>query len=293
MISAGVRLSLSFVAIELSLLTLLLFPCQKCDGLLSVAVPRIRICFHVNEANSRGVAIATFDYANYAETILGYESYIIFPSLVNPLDNRSNKDTSFSTQRFQSRFNVSFYEPYPIGVPSGGYRLPQHALAIGCRVLYIAKAGREESYPKFSTSYSCNMPTATLAIFGFQKHGFTYAVIDSKLMPSSTVRTRFDRAMINDSNSVIPHIVARKLLKTDTNLKSELNIPKGALTLCRHGGRTTFNIEFAHKAIEDLINQYNSTQLHFVFVNTDIFIRDYDTERHGQIHFFTSYVIWK
>mmetsp|Transcript_10156 Transcript_10156/g.9846 ORF Transcript_10156/g.9846 Transcript_10156/m.9846 type:complete len:419 (-) Transcript_10156:180-1436(-) len=283
MISSQARQIIYFSAI--SLLTIVSVLYRKCDGSLSVTVPRIRICFHANEANSRGVAIATFDYANYAETILGYESFIIFPSLVNPLDNRSNEDTSFSTPRFQSRFNVSFYEPYPIGVSSGGYRLPQHALTIGCRVLYIAKSGEEESEPKFSTSYSCNMPTATLAIFKFEKHGFTYAVINSILIPSSTARLPFNRTMINNSNSVIPHIVRRSLLKAHTNLKSELNIPKGALTLCRHGGRTTFNTNFAHEAIGDLINKYNSTQLHFVFVNTDIFIRNYDIKRHGQIHF--------
>lgn len=283
MISSGARHF--YFSTAISLLALLSFLYGKCNGSLSVEVPRVRICFHANEANSRGVAIASFDYANYAETILGYESFIIFPSMVNPLDNRSDEDTSFSTPRFQSRFNVSFYEPYPIGVPSGGFRLPQHALTIGCRVLFIAKAGDEESDPKFSTSYSCKMPTATLAIFRFQKHGFTYAVIDSILMPSSTAKLPFNRAMINNSNSVIPHIIKRNLLKANSDLKSELNIPKGALTLCRHGGRTTFNIEFAHKAIRDLINQYNSTQLHFIFVNTDIFIENYDTRRHGQIHF--------
>jgi len=65
---------------------------------------------------------------------------------------------------------------------------------------------------------------------------------------------------------VIPHMI--DLPDTDDNLRSELNIPEGAIVLGRYGGNDQFNIPFVHDAIRECVGTF---PIYFLFMNTTPF----------------------
>ena len=54
------------------------------------------------------------------------------------------------------------------------------------------------------------------------------------------------------------------------DLRKEFNIPKNAIVIGRHGGKTTFDIDFVKDCIRKFINKDENT--YFLFVNTEKFI---------------------
>jgi hypothetical protein len=68
----------------------------------------------------------------------------------------------------------------------------------------------------------------------------------------------------------VPHVI--HLPEADRDLRDELRIPKDAMVFARYGGHETFDIPFAHEAVEQIARQSPST--FFVFMNTDRFCGD-------------------
>lgn len=209
----------------------------------------LKICFHENTATERGTAIAVYDYANYAEKLLGHESHVIFPSKL---------EETIALTKFKNRFNVSFYD----GVV-GGQNLPKHAVNQRCDLLYLIKSGEKASVPPFPDAFPPDLPTAVHAVFQWDPHGSAYAAISPSVHPS------------HDNNLVVPHMVTKPhIAASTTSLRSQLGIPTSALTVCRHGGYNTFSLQIAHTAIKSLLELFNENQLQFIFLNTESFITD-------------------
>jgi len=77
--------------------------------------------------------------------------------------------------------------------------------------------------------------------------------------------------MLNHKNNtnipVIPYIVSLPI--NDTNLRIELQIPNDAIVFGRYGGTDEFNINLAHGAIKEYLQ--NNENAYFLFMNTNKF----------------------
>ena len=60
-----------------------------------------QICFYDNEPGGRGTAVTLYDYADYAEKLLGLRAHIIFPKRPNSENTASKK--------FKDQFNVTLF----------------------------------------------------------------------------------------------------------------------------------------------------------------------------------------
>lgn len=227
----------------------------RCLLLFIIRNDSLKICFHVNRANERGTAIAIFDYANYAEKLLGHESHLIFPSKL---------EDTIALEKFKNRFNnVTFYDGN-VGNPN----LPKHALNQSCNLLYLLKSGEKDSPARFPDAFSPDLKTAVHAVFIWDPHGTAYAAISPTVHPT------------HDNNFVVPHMVTKPYVTaSNTTLRRELGIPTSALTVCRHGGFISFSLKIAHTAIKSLVELFNEKQLQFIFLNTESFITN------AKVHF--------
>lgn len=219
-------------------------------------IKSLKICFHENTLNERGTSIAIYDYADYAEKLLGHLSHIIVPSV---------KASSFDNSayiKFKNRFNVTLYDG-----PVGGHELPKHAISQGCNLLYLIKAGLKGSFPPFPDAFSSDLPTVVHAVFHWEPHGNAYAAISPEVHPQ------------HDNNFVIPHMVRKPHVTATNSLRTELGIPTSALTVCRHGGYETFSLPIAVDAVKSLVGKFDATKLHFIFLNTPNF------DNSPQLHF--------
>ena len=113
------------------------------------------ICFHSQDANERGVEVATYDYADFTETILGHTSKILL------LDTeRVRKGLGITKYITRFRNNTIFYKPDRIRDPNNieidapGKNLPTEARKQGCDFLYILKSGELTSHPKYPECFN-------------------------------------------------------------------------------------------------------------------------------------------
>ena len=123
------------------------------NGLSETSKKRI-ICFHTHDVNERGVDVATFDYADFTETILGHISKILIPE-----SPESHKGAGLA--KYIERFgnNTIFYQadPQQIGDETRllpGKSLPMEAHKHGCEFMYVQKGGELHSYPKYPDSFN-------------------------------------------------------------------------------------------------------------------------------------------
>ena len=227
------------------------------DPSIQVAINGTKLCFYDNEPNSRGTAVALYDYADFAEQLFASKSLIIFP-------RRERSDYS-SLLKFQRRFDVFLYDAgsnvtHNNGL--GGPELPKLAIKLGCKVLYIIKGGLKKDSPVYPESFQ-GISTAVHAVFHWEPHGTTYASI------SPDFGTKF-----------VPHMIRPPEVDKLSSLRETLNIPRSAITICRHGGYDTFNIGMAHKAVEELLNKYNESNLHFIFLGTNFVLENHERQLH-------------
>jgi hypothetical protein len=224
------------------------------------------VCFHDNDACERGATLAVYDYADQLEKLYAgqFRSHIIFPRI------RHKSSSAHALQRFESRFNVTYYEsPQP-----GGAALPRHAIAVGCDALYMIKSGGMGAAPAYPSSFDCRLPTAVHGVFEFSKHGTTYAVLN----PAMTRASRGGKVHEWKRRLVVPHIVKPPpsevfLSNNVKDLRVVYNISRSALVVCRAGARDTFDISFVHDAVQSLAIRFPREKLQFLFLNTANFVR--------------------
>jgi len=201
-----------------------------------------------------------YDYADYLEQLYASEfrSFIIFPDA--PRATRGH-----GLKMFRERFPVFFYNSTSEDI-AGGSNLPIRAKEVGCDMLYIIKGGLKAWEPSYPNSFNLTvMPAAVHAVFEYEEHGSTYAAI----APAVAINSRVEKF------NVVPHmILPPNITNVGVTVRSRLGIPKKALVLCRIGGSTTFDVDFAKAAIRELVAKYDNSTLQFLFLGTDNFGRD-------------------
>ncbi len=161
--------------------------------------------------NERGTSIANYDYAHFNEVLLNNTSVIFAP----PDQHEA------PMERFRERFRCLYVKNVE--------EIDQHIVREKIDVCYMLTHGRRRFSPDPLPS-KCR--TVIHCVFrSDEPHGNVYACI------SDTVNER-----CKTNFPVVPHIV--HLPSEASDLREELNIPKGTVVFGRHGGFDRFNINF-------------------------------------------------
>lgn len=149
-----------------------------------------------------------------------------------------------------------------------------------CDMLYSQKSGEIASAPQVDDR-SLHIPWAIHAVFtAHEPHGTMYAAISKEVSLSQ-------KCLLNDKEAdgaFVDYIVdltedekAMNISDMRRQKRAELGIPSSSLVLCRHGGQTTFNIDFVVQNIATLVDVDDS--VHLVLMNTLPL-----TTQHARIH---------
>ena len=198
----------------------------------------MRIAFYSPHLCLRGTTVAMYDYAYYNQLLLGNESFIIY----NDGDHRNN---STVIEKFKNSF--SFVEPI-----AHNSLLDAKLKDINADAIYIIKAGRndERQSPVCKNLIHCTG-------MEHDPHGEVYAYV-SKWLSDTCSEGR---------NPYVPHIV--DLHDEDKNLRQDLGIPDEAFVFGRTGGKDTWSLSFANKAVEEVLQKREDC--YFIFQNTERF----------------------
>jgi hypothetical protein len=144
---------------------LLAFACLS--DIMCVKGDNLKICFHTNELNERGITVAIYAYAHYNEKIQKNKSLFALP-------NVAQVTQGLIRSKFERRFNGSMHL-YDKNTRFGMITMAQE---MGCDVVYVIKAGGIGAMPALRNQMSCKgPPVAVHAVFYWQKHGASYAMI--------------------------------------------------------------------------------------------------------------------
>ena len=189
--------------------------------------------FHTNELNERGTNVAVYDYAHYNETILGNKSFII-----------SNRNADLTAlKKFQDRFEVFLYNDFS--------ECTQFCKDRNIQYVYYVKAGDRDG-KIIPECKSC-----IHAVFQHrEEHGDAYAYISQWLAKQMKL-----------PGSYIPYMVDMPSPKI--SYRSKLKIPEDAIVIGRHGGYTEFDLQFVHRAINDITAERKD--IYFLLMNTKPF----------------------
>lgn len=193
------------------------------------------IAFHTPNLNFRGSCVALRDYALHNETLLNNTSIIVTDK------NQQHTSDEIAFYWFKNRFPVFMYDSLP--------NLEEILKRESVDILYCIKYGTNDGV------YSTSVKTVVHCVFDMtQTHGDVYAGV------SKSLANKFN------SNLYVPHMVS--IVPIDgTNLRDELCIPNNAIVFGRHGGKDTFNLQFAKTMISKIVRLYND--IFFVFMNAD------------------------
>ncbi len=196
----------------------------------------MKVAFRSDKVSERGTEVALYDYAHYNETMLGNQSLVVTPTA--PEDCEPN-----ALKRFRDRFEVVHYKPSD--------RLEEDVLApLGVDVCYVPKSGRNDGV--LTRDIRCGVHV----VFGHNDpHGHVYAYISEWLA----------RKMAGGAGQWVPYIVHPPA--DEGSLRHTLGIPDDAIVFGRHGGYTTFDIDWARKAVLQVARRRPDT--HFIFLNTE------------------------
>lgn len=208
------------------------------------------IAFDSGHLNLRGTDVALYDYADYAETLLGHRSLILAPS---------DSDLS-ALDRFRQRFSVCLYK-----TPEDRTSLIQD-----CDLYY------HQVYGDRPTDLPPKPPRGKRAIHcvftAHQPYGEVYAGI------SEWVSRERGPAVAHESRPPIPTVPYMvHLPENQEDLRLALGIPADDVVLGRHGGPHTFNLPWVRETVAAAMEHRGD--LHLIFLNTDRFID------HPRVHF--------
>jgi len=213
----------------------------------------MKIIFESSLLSQNGTSVATFDYANYNQEILGNESIILTKSTNYLKELHPNLEHHSETfNLFTKKFDVHQYNNW-----SEAEKIISDTK---CDMLYTLKSGIQDEI------VSQNTKTSVHAVFRcLQPHGTKNAFISEWLSVN----------FLGGQIPYVPHIV--KLPEIDENLRKSLNIPKDAIVIGRHGSKTSFNLPFVFDVINRIINE--RTDLYFLFLNTNSFCESFSETR--------------
>jgi glycosyltransferase involved in cell wall biosynthesis len=201
----------------------------------------MKIAFHSNQLGVRGTEIALYEYAFYNREILGNKSIIV---------SDRNQDMS-AYEKFNREFEVILYDRFEEVIPI------LHSKRID--VAYFQKSGQ------YDGKLIPDIKNVVHSIFQFkQPHGDVYSYISKWL----------SNKMSGGELPYVPYMV--DILKHDhhMNYRDLFNIPKDAFVFGYYGGPTSFNIEFAKRAVIDVAEKYKD--IYFIFMNSVPFCDEMD-----------------
>lgn len=196
----------------------------------------MRIAFHSEQLGVRGTEIALYDYAHYNRMLLGNDSIII-----------SNASSDLSAlDKFKKNYQTLLYTDFrEVQKWVDEYKID---------AVYYIKAGANDG------KLVPNAKNLVHAVFQlYHPHGDVYAYV------SKWLATR----MSNGSIPYVPHMVDILRHNHDKDYREFLNIPKDATVFGYYGGPTSFNIDFAKRAVEDVAKANKNT--YFIFMNVNAF----------------------
>ena len=203
----------------------------------------LRVGFYTSQLSERGTEVALFDYAHFAEAVLGVQAYVLYQI--------SDANVPAVERRFAERFGSRL-----IGLD---YRLELDQYLDGGGLLrregishvYMLALGTRSRGPAIGR-LDGRVTTCVHAVFdGREPFGDRYARI-SPCVPGSC--------------PVVAHIV-RPREAEGCHMREELGIPADATVFGRHGGLHTFDIAFAHEAVAEVARSRPGSTF-FVFLNT-------------------------
>ena len=189
--------------------------------------------------NFRGVANSTYQYALNNKKTLGNNSIIFY--------NRSNyRNKKKVINKFKKKFLTK-----PV---SKFNEIDTFKEKFKIDFIYTQKSGNIDSWcsQKIKTLIHAVYPQRTREL-----HGYNYAYI------SEWLSLKFSNGKI----PFVPYNINQKKIKT--NLRKNLKIKKNITVFGCHGGESSFNMKFTHKAIIDLVKKRKD--IIFLFLNIDKF----------------------
>lgn len=198
------------------------------------------IGFHSNQLSITGTEVALYDYAKCNETILGNRSFILY-NASNPLNQPE------ALEKFSQRFEV---------VPYRSKNEMEEVLRTKrATLMYALKGGKRDGL------VSETVPTMVHAVFPtnpLQRHGASYAYVSEWL---SEVCSR-------GKIPAVPHIV--EMPQTRGDLRRDLNIPESSKVFGCYGGKKSFDVVPAIRAVHKVLENLNDT--FFLFMNIEKFV---------------------
>lgn len=196
----------------------------------------MKIAFHSNQLGVRGTEIALYDYAYYNREILGNESIII--------SDRNNDLAAYD--KFLREFDVLLYDNFN--------EVSHWVDKYNIDVMYYQKSGQHDG------KLVSNAKNVVHSVFQFnQPHGDVYGYISEWL----------SKKMSNGKLPFVPYMVDLLKYDHDMNYREFFAIPKEAFVFGYYGGPTSFNIEFAKKAVIDFASKHKD--VYFIFMNSERF----------------------
>lgn len=192
----------------------------------------VKIAFNSEILDLRGTSVSTMDYATYNKTLLGNESIIVVPK------SESHRNDELAVENFKKHFQVFLYEDLE--------DMDRILEEEGCDIIYFIKYGTNNG------AISKKIKNVIHCVFSMaEPHGEVYAGV------SQHIAEKFGKTLY------VPHIVRNPPLATDT-MRAQLNIPQDAKVFGYHGGKETFNINFAKDIVRRIVRDY---PIYFIFVN--------------------------
>lgn len=195
----------------------------------------MKIAFHNNALQERGVTVSIYQYAHYCETLLGHEPVILYNSTFENLPT--------VVKKFEDRFSVFSYSDL-----NELYRLCDK---LKIDYFYAQKYGHNDNI----LSPSCkNLIHSVFSRDPKDVHGDVYAFISEWMSQQTQYRIPF-----------VPYI--NDLPAHELDFRTRLGIPSNALVIGRHGGYDTFNIPFVVDTVKKVLDK--RSDIWFVFLNTE------------------------
>jgi len=200
----------------------------------------MRVAFITDTLNLRGMAVATYDYANHNENVLGNESFVFYQG------TPSGRGTLDAYAKFRNRFkSLTPFDTYP----------ELHALIEKNKIDYTYRLSWGHNESKILDGKTS--PWGIHVVFKrYHPYGDKYAYISEWLRNISHPKSDF-----------VPHII--DLPKVDTDLRSELGISPDKFVFGGLGDVKSFNIPFVINTVKKALDK--RSDLVFAFLNFEKF----------------------
>lgn len=208
----------------------------------------MKVLFHVDQLNYRGVTNSVLEYARYNQEILGNESVIIRSlDLPEGIDVGNEKEVIDSVS---SEFQLLTYNDFK----------ELNNIASKFDFCYSQRSGE-----RIESNNQKENPVVTTTRMGvhcvfqfFDPHGDVYAYISEWM--AKNVSKNYGAAL----HPWVPYVV--NLPEPNYDTRAHLGIPKDKFVIGRFGGYHTFDLEFAHRVVRRIVEERDD--IIFFFANT-------------------------